>query len=150
MHEPTKGVHERWSAKTQFLTRFHRRFGAVASGVSDLIAASDSVIVLRRHGADALSFQHTGVLVLEGLIRLEFGPVWCGLAEKGGKTGCATGNTRPVRVQYKNNVMAVLTRCGQRVCNTRKVVSKHRTIGFKIQLEQSSEGSSPSFGTLYE
>ena len=57
----------------------------------------------------------------------------CGavLAEKGGKTGCATGNTRAVRVQYKNNVMAVLTRCGQRVCNPRKVVSKHRTIGFK-------------------
>ena len=69
------------------------------------------------------------------------------MAEKGGKTGCATGNTRPIRVQYENSVMAVLTRCGQRVCNARKVVSKHRTIGFKIQLVHTSEGSSPSFGT---
>ena len=72
----------------------------MASGLSYPIeASSDSMIAFRRHGADAVSFQHAGVLVQKGLMLLEFDPVWCQLGRKGGQTGCATGNTRPVRVQ---------------------------------------------------
>ena len=103
---------------------WHRSFTCLAA-VHDagypIASSSDSLIALRRHGADALSFQHAGVLVQKGLMLLEFDPVWCQLGRKGGQNGVRywqyeassrsiqeqrdgrVNSLRPTRLQYKKS-----------------------------------------------